>query len=650
MSRTVLFDEAIASSPEAAMDFIAGILESSTEHSVIAMDFDGRIVLWNEGARRIYGYQAEEMVGKAYSRLLHTPEDVALRRPEELLESALREGKWEGSIERVRKNGDRFTAWVVITPRLDTAGAPVGFLLISKDVSGEIKLSGNLQRAEDMFRGLLESVPDAIVAIDEAGRIALVNSQMEKLFGYDRSEVLGQPMEILIPLRFRGSHPAHRGGFFAEPRVRPLGAGLTLYGLRKDGTELPVEISLSPLETEGGRLVIAAIRDVTERRRAEVELQLKNAELKKAEDRFRGLLESAPDAIVAVDEGGLIVLVNSQTEALFGYSRDEILGQPIEILIPQRFRDKHPHHRNAFFAEPRIRPMGAGFTLFGLRKDGSELPVEISLSPLQTDEGLLVTAVIRDVTEHKRVEQALQEKNVDLETASRAKDHFLATMSHELRTPLNAIIGFTGTLLMKLAGPLTADQENQLQTVRGSARHLLSLINDLLDLAKIESGKVVLELEPVSCADVVREMAPALRPQAEGKGLAFEVTLPETDVVFPTDRRALAQILINLTNNAIKFTEKGFVRLELARVTGAGRPRVEFSVTDSGIGIREEDQQKLFQAFEQVHAGKRRHLEGSGLGLHLSQKLAALLGGELSFRSEYGRGSRFTLTLEEKGS
>jgi PAS domain S-box-containing protein len=511
MHTTKLFDSAIVGNPQEAVDFITNILESSTEYSVIGKDLDGKILLWNEGARRLYGYEPEEVVGRANSSILHTPEAVALGKPRQIMDAALRDGKWEGIISRIRKDRQRITARVVITPRRDAAGEPIGFLVISKDIPEEI-------------------------------------------------------------------------------------------------------------------------RYLTERNRAE--------------EQFRRLLEAAPDAIIIVNQAGQIMLVSPQTEKLFGYSREELLGQSIESLVPQRFRNIHPNHRTGYFAELRVRPMGVGLDLYGLRRDGHEFPVEISLSPLETEEGTLVMSVIRDVTERKRFERTLQEKNIELEKASLTKDRFLASMSHELRTPLNAIIGFTGTLLMKLAGPLTSDQEKQLHIIESSAEHLLSLINDLLDLAKIESGKVELNLEPVVCQSILEGVATTLRPLTETKELKFEVKMPQPDLVIKTDKRALSQIIINLTNNAIKFTEQGAICLELAQRQVNGQKLTEISVIDTGIGIRPEDQAKLFRAFEQVDSTRR--LEGTGLGLYLSQKLAILLGDHIEFQSEYGQGSRFTLVIPEK--
>jgi two-component system sensor histidine kinase/response regulator len=254
-------------------------------------------------------------------------------------------------------------------------------------------------------------------------------------------------------------------------------------------------------------------------------------------------------------------------------------------------------------------------------------------------------AAIQRNNELKRSQEKLELLNAKLEDANQAKDNFLASMSHELRTPLNAIIGFTGTLLMRLPGPLTADQEKQLKTVQSSARHQLALINDLLDIAKIGAGKIELKSEAVVCRDVTEEVIASMRLLAEAKGLKLTASVAEAALTVRADRRALIQILLNLTGNAIKFTEQGTVSLTVKPRQEDGANFIEFSVADTGVGIRPEDKSRLFGAFEQVGIADARHHEGSGLGLHLSRKLAGLLGGRIEFTSEHGNGSTFTLTL-----
>ena len=361
------------------------------------------------------------------------------------------------------------------------------------------------------------------------------------------------------------------------------------------------------------------------------------------EARFGDLLESMPDGIVMASPSGHIVIANSQAERLFGYETGELRGMAVEQLLPLRYRSGHAGHRSNYMQQPRKRAMGSGLDLAGLRKDGSEFPVEISLSPLRTEQTVFVMSAIRDISERKRIERALQDKNQELAEASRAKDRFLAGMSHELRTPLNAIIGFTGTLLMKLPGPLNAEQEKQLRTVQTSGRHLLALINDLLDVAKIAAGKTELRIEPVSCQEVLHEVEATLRPMAQAKDLQFRLVLPEPPVVLNSDRRCLCQIVLNLTGNAIKFTEQGQVCLTLALAEAA--QALEIQVEDSGVGIAQAEQAKLFTPFSRIHTAGASAPEGTGLGLHLSQQMAHLLGGRITVRSEPGQGSCFTLHL-----
>ncbi|MFZ2853882.1 MAG: PAS domain S-box protein [Rhodocyclaceae bacterium] len=600
------------------------LIEASAD-ALFAIAPDGIVTDVNEEATRVTGYSRKHLVNSRFADYFTAPEVARSGVQQTLAEGRVLGYELVLITRQGRRIGVSFNAGVFT----DAAGQALGILAAARDITGQKQLEQQLRDQQFYARSLIESNVDALMTTDPLGVISDVNQQMEALTGCAREELIGTPFKT----------------FFTDPARAEAGIRLVLregkvtnYELTaraKDDKETVVSYNATTFYDRDGKLqgVFAAARDVTERKRAE--------------ERFRNLLESAPDPMVIVNQHGEIVLINTQTERLLGYRREELLGQSVDILVPDKVRSRHAGHRGNFFTNPQARPMGAGLELRARRKDGSEFPIEISLSPLRTEEGILVSSTIRDITERKRFEQTLQEKNLELENANLAKDRFLSSMSHELRTPLNAIIGFTGTLLMKLAGPLSAGQEKQLSTVESSAKHLLSLINDLLDLAKIESGKVTVNLEPMSCGGVIEEVASALRPLAEAKGLAFRLDLPATEVVVRTDRRALSQIVINLTNNAIKYTEHGEVVIALAERRDEERGYAEISVVDTGCGIKPEDQARLFQAFTQLESASGRRYEGTGLGLHLSQKLSDLIGGRIAFHSEYGKGSTFTLAIPD---
>jgi len=370
--------------------------------------------------------------------------------------------------------------------------------------------------------------------------------------------------------------------------------------------------------------------------------------LEPMEDRFRELLEAAPDAIIQVDAEGRILLLNRVTEELFGYTRDELLGQPVEMLVPTAQRAGHVAHRSAYAHRPSTRPMGAKMRLDGMRKDGSCFPVEISLSPGGANNDFRVMAIIRDVTERNAMQQEytrqLEERNQAIERANRLKSEFLASMSHELRTPLHTIIGFSELLSEELQGPLNEKQKRFVGHIHKDSLHLLELINDILDLSKIESGHLTLRREAFDFATVVKESLSTVRGLADAKQHVIETKIDVPNAIV-ADRLRLKQILVNFLSNAVKFTpDQGSIRVEACTRTGI----VEVSVSDTGIGIPPAEQALIFDKFHQVGATTKGVREGTGLGLAITRHLVEAHGGAITLESTPGKGSRFTFTIPLK--
>jgi PAS domain S-box-containing protein len=468
---------------------------------------------------------------------------------------------------------------------------------------------------------ILASSHEAIVVVDDDGSIVYANNQAEQLFAYKKGEMVGKKVEALMPDVFREKHEVHRKNFSRSPRSRPLVSGLSLQGQRKDGRVFDAEIALTPVETEEGMLISSTIRDISVDDTSEAY--------------FKNILESAPDAMVIIDHHGKIAVVNGQAERMFGYTRQDMLGQEVEILLPEPVRDHHISHRAAYSGDPHLRPMGLGMELRGRRNDGSQFPVEISLSPVTSASGAFVSSVIRDVTSRKEMEQELIDARQAAERANKANSAFLAAASHDLRQPVQALSLLNGALRRTVEGPLA------LEMVEGQQHSLdamTNLLNSLLDISRLDAGAVEPEFEEFPIQRLVDRLSAEFSRQAKQKGLSFGADTCDTQV--RSDPNLLAEIIQNFVSNAIRYTDQGDVKLSCREQAG----NLWIDVADSGIGIAADQIEEIFLEFHQIKTPGT-DKEGFGLGLAIVKRLADLLQHEIDVVSDPGSGSTFSICL-----
>jgi PAS domain S-box-containing protein len=495
-----------------------------------------------------------------------------------------------------------------------------------------------LRDSEAQFRFLVEGAPDTILVITDFV-ISYVNPAACRLFGASSAEqLLGQAiLDCIHPSMHQLVHSRIHKVFDKQesaPTVEQL-------WVRLDGTSFPVEVSSVPISYLGKDSALTYARDITERKKAE-------EALRRSEDRYRSILEAAPDAVVIANGEGRIVLVNTQAETMFGYSREALLRSNVASLFPERERSSHLQRRAAYFANFQAQVMGTPIETLGLRADGTEFPIEARLSPLKVDGNELVLAAYRDVTEQRQAEQRrlqLEIKVAEAETANKAKSVFLSTMSHEIRTPMNAILGYSQLMLRD--PQLGADAQANLKIINRSGEHLLNIINNILDMAKIEAGRLQVTSKVFDIRSLLCDLENMFRLRAEGKGLQFEVQVSGEPVTQITaDDGKIRQVLINLLGNAIKFTERGRVslRVHLARNSNRGL-QLSAQVDDTGVGMTPEEQNEVFQPFAQGQSGQRVQHGGTGLGLAISLGMAHLMGGDITMSSQPGRGSTFRFEM-----
>lgn len=527
------------------------LVDGVADYAIYLLSPEGHVSSWNSGARRIKGYEAAEVIGRHYS-MFHTEEDREKDLPSLALQAARRDGHHEAEGWRVRKDGSRFWANVVIDVIRDGSGNLIGFSKVTRDIT---QWRAH-QARETQFRRIVEAAPSAMVMINASGVIEMVNAQAEQVFGHARAEMLGRPVEMLIPERFRGQHPGLRKLFLGDPVSRPMGAGRDLFGLRHDGSEFPVEIGLNPIETDEGMMVLSTIVDISARKRLEA--------------RFRRVVEAAPNAMVMINGAGRIEMVNAQAEQMFGYQRQEMLGQGVEILVPERFRGHHPGLRASFFSDPRARAMGAGRDLYALRQDGSEFPVEIGLNPIETEEGPMVLSAIVDISDRKQKEERIQ-------LALKEKDVLLGEVHHRVKNNLQIVHS-----LLDLQSSRVSDRA-VLDMLRDSQNRIRSmgLIHQTLYQSK--------DFAQVNFSHFLDSLVPTLVASYGVNPDRITLSIEAAQLLLPINAAIPCGLVVNeLISNALKHAFPGDRSGEIVvKLFADPAGKAVLSVSDNGVGIPE---------------------------------------------------------------
>jgi PAS domain S-box-containing protein len=610
-----------------------GLLEAAPD-AMVVVNQAGEIVLLNLQAEKQFGYHRDELVGQKVKNII--PEGFAerliadgTRTAAEALTQQIGTGI---ELSARRKDGTEFPIEIMLSPLQNAEGILVTAAI--RDISVRRAAAKHLVQMEGRYRGLLEAAPDAMVVVNQSGEIVLLNLQAEKQFGYRRDELVGQKVKNIIPEGFAERLIADGTRTAAEALDQQIGTGIELTGLRKDGSEFPIEIMLSPLENADGILVTAAIRDISVRRAAAEHMA-------QMESRYRGLLEAAPDAMVVVNQHGEIVLLNVQAEKQFGYRRDELVGQQVKNIIPEGFAERLIADGTRTAAEALAQQIGTGIELYGQRKDGTEFPIEIMLSPLQNAEGILVTAAVRDISVRKRSEEYLVKTAEELKRSNEQLQQFAYVASHDLQEPLRMVASYTQLLAKRYKGRLDSDADEFIDYAVDGCNRMQGLIRDLLAYSR--SGTSETLLSDISGENALNNALKNLRIAIEESSAVVTHDLLPT---IKTDNTQLVQVLQNLVGNAIKYRSAAVPHVHVSAMKNDSEEWV-FSVRDNGLGIAPQFFERIFVLFQRLHG--RQEFNGTGIGLAICKKVVERLGGRIWVESQPEEGSTFYFSLPEGG-